>query len=209
MLATMWMEQHVKLLLDRSNRFSVFLATVVGLLAISKSAHADAFVPVVAVLDLPLAIISIFWIAPLEAGIVRLREPGTRYGSLLWDFWLANWISLIAGIVTVSGIFGILMALDALGVYAHFPRMARWAELVRPFEPDGSKRPFSTIFLVSLVWVAVTFPVTVVVEARFLRRRWENRVELVLHSPMLHSVVVNLVSYTLLLLGLSALFLHK
>jgi len=205
----MWLEQHVKLILDKLNHLSVFLAAVISLLAISRTARADAFVPVVAVLDLPFAVISIFWIAPLEAGIVRLREPATRYGSLLWDCWLANWVSLVAGIVTVCGIFGILVALDALGVYAHFPRIARWAEFVRPFEPDGSTRPFSTIFLVSLAWVAITFPVTVIVESRFLRRRWEARGELLLHSPTVHSFLANLASYTLLLFGLSALFLRK
>lgn len=190
-------------------RFSVYVAMIICSPFLAKNALADAFVPVVAVLELPFAIISVFWIAPLEAALVRLREPATTYGTLLWDFWLANWISLLAGIGTCIGIFGLLAALEFVGVYAHFPWIARSAEFIRPFEPDDSHRSFLTVFLVSLGWAVLTLPVTIVVEARFLRRRWGQRCELMIRSPLLHSTVVNCVSYALLLGGLSVLFLRK
>lgn len=194
---------------DKGRFLPVFTVALACALCVSRIACADAAVPVVAVFDYPFAIVSVFWIAPLEAGIVRLRERDSEFGALLWDFWLANWVSLLAGMAALAAVFGVLASLDAIGVFAHFRRVADIAEYIRPFELEGSKRPFSTVFFVSLGWFALTLPVTILVEGRFLRRRWEKRGEITWHSPMAHSAVVNCISYATLLGLLSALFLRR
>jgi hypothetical protein len=205
----MWMEQHLREFSRFPGNLAVTAVGVLSMVLISRNAYADALVPVVAVFDLPVAVISIFWIAPLEAGVVRLREPAMRYRDLLWDFWVANWISLVAGILVLGSVFGILATLGAAGIYDRYPVLGRWVDVVRPFEPDGSTRPFRTIFLVSLGWVVVTLPVSIVVEGRCLGRRWSRRGDLVLHPAIQHSVAANVVSYIGLVLALVAIFLRN